>query len=218
MFKNISKIISILDYVKKKKEFKILIVASFFVMFLETFGIGSMIPLINHFTNENLLFTYDINLKQFFANFGISENNILNFILVIIIVIYLIKNLYVLLYSWVETKFAYSVRYDLGVRLFAKYLNRPYLFHVENDSSKLSTKILHETAVYHSALTHLSTFLTETLVMSGIILFLLILRPLETLIIIMIGFLLSSTFYFAFKSAFKGVLSVIYSSLQSNNN
>ena len=43
MLKNISKIINILDYIKKKKEFKILIVASFFVMFLETFGIGSKI-------------------------------------------------------------------------------------------------------------------------------------------------------------------------------
>ena len=67
MFANIQKIFEILDY-KKKREFKILVVLMFIAMLLETIGISSMIPLINYFTNENILATHNINFKQFLTN------------------------------------------------------------------------------------------------------------------------------------------------------
>ena len=136
MFANIQKIFEILDY-KKKREFKILVVLMFIAMILETIGISAMIPLINYFTNENILATHNINFKQFLLELGISQQNILNFILVFIILVFLIKNLYMGLYGWLESRFAYKVRFDLGARLFDKYLNSPYLFHVENSSSNL---------------------------------------------------------------------------------
>ena len=75
MFKNINKIIEILDN-KKKKEFKILILLMFFAMLLETIGISSMIPLINYFTNENILSSHNINLNQLLLEFGIPKKNI----------------------------------------------------------------------------------------------------------------------------------------------
>ena len=199
MFKNIKKIIKILDN-KKRQEFKILVSLMFFAMILETIGISSMIPLINYFTNENLLLFENFNLKLFLSKYGIAEENVLNFILIFIILIYLIKNLYMVFYGWLESKFAYKVRFDLGVRLFDKYLNNTYLFHVENNSSILINKIIQEAAVYGSALVHLSTLLTEALIMSGIIIFLTLIRPLETLIIILIGFTLSAIFYLALKN------------------
>ena len=64
MFTNIKKILEILDY-KKKREFKILVVLMFVAMVLETIGISSMIPLINYFTNENILASHNINFQQF---------------------------------------------------------------------------------------------------------------------------------------------------------
>ena len=171
----------------------------FLAMLLETIGIGSMIPLIHYFTNENVLLAHNINLNQYLLNFGISEKNILNFILIFIVIIYLLKNLYMGFYSWVESKFAYKVRFDLGVKLFNKYLNSSYLFHVENSSSNLTTKIIQEAALYGGALIQLSTLLTEILVILGITIFLLIIKPLETLIIILIGLGLSSVFYLTLK-------------------
>ena len=73
-------------------------------MILETIGIGSLIPLINFFTGENILLPYDINLNQTLLNLGISENHILNFIFIFIILIFLIKNIYIGFYSWLESK------------------------------------------------------------------------------------------------------------------
>ena len=198
MYNNFKKIFKILDKDQTKK-FKVLVILMFFAMFLETIGIGSIIPLISYFTNQNILLSNNNILNEFFSSSNIPEENILSYILILIIFIFLIKNLYMGLYGWLESKFAYKVRYDLGTKLFDKYLNSPYLFHVENNSSNLTTKIAHETAVFGSALIHLSALLTEILVILGIVIFLMILRPTETFIIIMIGFVTSLIFYLALK-------------------
>ena len=131
MFKNISKIFKILG-TERKKEFKILVVLMFFSMLLETIGISSLIPLINFFTDDNILLPYNINLNQTLLNLGIPENNILNFILIIIIVIFLIKNIYLGFYLWAESKFTYKIRFDLGVRLFEKYMYMLLNIHIEH--------------------------------------------------------------------------------------
>ena len=80
MIQGIIKIFKILD-TRKKREFNILIALMFFSMLLETIGITSMIPLINFFTDDNILLPYNINLNQVLFGFGIPESKILNFIL-----------------------------------------------------------------------------------------------------------------------------------------
>ncbi len=199
MFKIIKKIFKILDE-KKKKQFKILIVLMFISMFLETIGIGTMIPLINFFTNGNILLPNDINLNNLLLGLGISENKILIFILIIIISTFLIKNIYIGFYSWIESRFAYKIRYGLGVTLFNKFLYNPYTFHLQNNSSNLISKINQETAEFGNALIHLSTLLTETLILLGLISFLLVIKPEETLIIVLIGLISSLIFYSTLKN------------------
>jgi ABC-type multidrug transport system fused ATPase/permease subunit len=198
MLNSIIKILKILDF-KKKKEFKILIVLMFFSMLLETIGIGAMIPLINFFTDQNIILPYNINFSETLLSFGISENHIINIILIIIVTIFLLKNIYLGFYSWIESKFAYKIRFDLGVRLFNKYLYSPYEFHLSNNSANLTTKIVQESANYGAALISLSTLLTEMLIVFGLVTFLLIIKPQETIIIILIGFISSTIFYLALK-------------------
>ncbi len=198
MLKNINKILKVLD-TKQKKQFNILIFLMFFAMILETLGIGAIFPLINFFTNDLEALQNNYIINNFLKSFNISNENILNLILISIAIIFVIKNLYMAIYNWLESKFAYKVRMDIGVRLFSKYLNSPYTFHVENNSSNLLTKVEQETSVYGVSLIYLSTLFTEILVITGITLFLFLIRPLETLIVIFIGFFLSVIFYFPVK-------------------
>ena len=172
-------------------------------MILETLGIGAIFPLINFFTNDLEALQNNYIINNFLQSFSISNENILNLILISIAIIFVIKNLYMAIYNWLESKFAYKVRMDIGVRLFSKYLNSPYTFHVENNSSNLLTKVEQETSVYGVSLIYLSTLFTEILVITGITLFLFLIRPLETLIVIFIGFFLSVIFYFPVKNCFK---------------
>ena len=194
MFKIINKIIKVLES-KEKRQFRILICLMFLAMFLETMGIGSIFPLINYFTMDAELFFNNKQLNEIFIQLKISKENILNIMLIAIILIFTIKNLYLSVYIWLEGKFVQKVRFEIGVRLFKKYLNSPYMFHVENKSSSLMTKIEHETTIYGGSLLSLSSLLTEILVITGITIFLFFIRPLETLIVIFFGFLFSIIYY-----------------------
>ena len=73
MLNVVKKIFKILQK-KYRNKFKILVILMFFSMIVEKVGIGSMIPLINHFTGENILLPYNVNLNQIFLNFGIPQN------------------------------------------------------------------------------------------------------------------------------------------------
>ena len=80
MFKNIKKILKILDKDRRKK-FNILVLLMIVAMIFETIGIGSLLPLISYFTNENLLIS-EIQILNFTTKFKILENmNSLNLIL-----------------------------------------------------------------------------------------------------------------------------------------
>ena len=199
MYKSIIKIFKILNPSQLKK-FKILLFLMTISMIFETIGISSMVPLINFFTDGSLLPSLNVDLNNFFYEAGVKKENILHIVLIIIFIIYFIKNLYLGFYSWVETKFSYKVRFDIGVSLFKKYLNKPYMFHVENNSSHLMSKIIQDTAVFGSALSNVSALLTEILVIIGITLFLFIVKPLETSIIFFIGSILSVGFYIFIKN------------------
>ena len=87
--------------------------------------------------------------------------------MIFIIIIFLIKNIFIGLFAWLESKFAQTVRFDLGVKLFDKYLYSPYSFHLSNNSSYLIAKINNETTIYGNALIKFSQLLTEILVIVG---------------------------------------------------
>ena len=64
MFKNIKKILKILDKDRRKK-FNILVLLMIVAMIFETIGIGSLLPLISYFTNENLFNFGNPNFKLY---------------------------------------------------------------------------------------------------------------------------------------------------------
>ncbi len=176
---------------KEKRNFKLLMVMMFFAMLLETLGIASILPIINLFTNQ----TNELNFTKMKFLEGYDKQDLILLFSSIIFFIYIIKNLYLALYYFLETKFSYSVRFNLGARLFNYYLSKPYSFHLKKHSAKLITKITQETSLVGSSIMQLSILFTETLIISGIILLLLIIRPFETLIIIFLIFSFGFIFY-----------------------
>lgn len=189
--KSYQNIYSILNK-SEKKNFKLLILMMFFAMILETIGIASILPVINLLTNKttNIFFINDSLFN------GLSERNLILLFSSVILLIYLIKNLYLMYYYFLESKFSYNVRFNLGARLFNHYLSRPFSFHLDIHSSKLITKITQETTLAGNAIMQLSILVTEALIASGIIFLLLVIKPTETVIIIILIILFGSLFYF----------------------
>jgi ABC-type multidrug transport system fused ATPase/permease subunit len=197
MIANIKKIFEILDQYQKKK-FYILFFLMFISMILEILGIASLIPLINFFLKNDLIYYKQyIDKINFLDNFSVLE--IISLILFSIILFFLIKNLYLAFYYWFESKIIYKIRFDLGVKLFKKYINKPYSYHVERNSSDLLSKIIQQAPAFGNAIMSLASLFSNSILLIGIFAFLFILRPLETFLILLIIFFLSFIFFLLIK-------------------
>ena len=192
MINSINKIFSLLE-VKEKTQFLKLVILMFLASILETLGIASIFPLINFLTDQEKSISY---LDNFFINFTFFGSNYIIFLICIIFLVYLIKNIFLSFYYWFENKFAYNTRFNLGVRLYKGYLMRPYKFHLKNNSSILVTKIVQETSIFGSAIMNLSALITEIMVVIGITSLLLVIKPYETFYVIIIILSASIIFYY----------------------
>ena len=188
---SLKNIFSLLEKKEKVKFYKLSFLA-ITASILETVGIASIFPLINLLTGkgETLNFLTNLNIKFNFIN----DNQIIELI-IIIFFIYLLKNIFLSFFYWFENKFSYVTRFNLGNRLFANYLNSPFSFHLENNSSSLTTKIVQETALFGSSLMSMSALITETLIVVGITALLLIVKPFETICVIGIISIFGLLFY-----------------------
>lgn len=80
--------------------------------------------------------------------------------------------------SYWMTCLAWSISLDLQATLFAEYLRRPYLFHVQTNSARLYTNIVHETTrATNDILQNIFVLVTSLVTAAFIVLSVLLLNP-----------------------------------------
>jgi ABC-type multidrug transport system fused ATPase/permease subunit len=112
----------ILSFFKKKKLIFLLFL-SFIFAFLESIGIGLVFPLMisildNSFLND---FTFVIKTKEYLN----IENNI-NFYLFLIILVFMLKFLISLIYSYFQSKEIYNFEYNISDLILKNFLRKNY--------------------------------------------------------------------------------------------
>ena len=142
----IKKILNLLG-TKDKKNLSFVIVLSLFAAFFEILGISSLIPLIEFFSDQDVL-----GLKNLISSklhiIKIEENNLLILLISIVFVCFLFKNLFLAFFYFVESKFVMGTKANLINNLYEKYLFQNYSFHVNNNSSKLITNLNIESDIF----------------------------------------------------------------------
>lgn len=116
-------------------------------VFFDTIGIGMVIPIINvlidnDFTNK---FQFIQNIIDHLGN--PKKEELLISMVVFLLSIFLIKNIFLGILTWKKENFTYSVANLYAKKLLNNYCNKPYLFHKNNNSSKLINNLVHETSV-----------------------------------------------------------------------
>ena len=109
-------------------------------MILETAGVGLIIPFMQAFITDGI----NQNLVEFLSIFNIHPTSKYNLIFVLIAVlafIYTFKVLFLTYFSYAQTKLLADLRVSLSDKLYRTYLNKPYTFHLNNNSSKLIRNI-----------------------------------------------------------------------------
>ena len=180
------------------RKYKLKAVKLFFMMMfgmlLEVSGVGLIIPIIaiignNKLMSDNIIFTKFIEFLNSFE----SLTPILT-VMILFGFFFIFKAFYMVYLAWEQSKFVFSLQANLSKKLFLGYLKQPYTFHLQKNSSELHRNV-DETADISSAVNALAIFISESLVLIGIIIFLLVIEPFGTTIVIFLFLLASGSLY-----------------------
>ena len=196
MFNILGKINSLITS-RQRRGILILLVLLFIGMILEVFGLGIILPMINILLDPEMVNnTFGLrSVKSFFPRF--SHQDFIFFFLGIILLLYVIKTLYQVLLTYKQNVFINNVISNISNNLYTSYLNRPYKFHINSNTSELTKNLQIEVNYFFSFLSSLISLFLELGFLLAIILTLIFIEPIGAISIgIFYGFL--SVIFFQF--------------------
>lgn len=155
---------------------------TFITMILETLSISILFPLVNIFINNES----DIGIINYLIE-RFNFENILFLLSLMLIIVFVTKNLFLFFFTLYKNKVVSDVHYTLSTSLLKKYIDNNYLFHTIRNSSLLIRNITHEVPIIHNILLQTIIIVTECLVIFGISIFLIYINPIVTIYMVLFG-------------------------------
>jgi len=168
---------------QQKKRAIALILLMIVGMLLETLGIGLIVPLIGLLMQDDLPRRHTL-IQGLYHQLGEpSQSELVIVALISLITIYGIKNLFLGVLNWKQASFAHDVQSKLSYRLFEIYLTQPYVFHLQRNSAQLIRNVTVEINMLSHTIIAFLLIMTESLVISGIVILLLWVEPIGALVV-----------------------------------
>ena len=143
MFEILKNLFSLLSRKQKYGLLRVQILVILMATF-EVISLVSILPFMALVGNSNLLFEPGI-LNDFYKYSEIIDpNDFLILMALIVLVIILSSSLFSMYTTWKLAMFGNQVGADIGNRLYKFYMFQPWIFHSNENSTKLVTKIAHE--------------------------------------------------------------------------
>ena len=155
---------------KQKKSFIVLTILMFVSMLFEILTLGTLFVLLNFLTDPTnaksiILISYIESL-----NFGYP----LHFqILIVFLSIFFLKTTVNIFISWKENNYIFSTKAEIGQTFFKGYIYLPRIFHLRSNTSEIIKNLTQEMDYFIGALLAVSIIVMETIVLSGLVIFLL---------------------------------------------
>lgn len=177
----LNKLLKLFD---KKEKKKLLIICFMMIIaaLFETIGIGLIVPFVGIVTNpemiqEQAILSYMYDLFKFQSTIGFVI-----FSVVFLLSVFILKNLYLLFFNYVQYKVILNQQVKLSRDLFKEYLTKPYTFHLQRNTSNLLRNVNEEVPkVFQGIILSGFQLLTEGLVIIFILILLLITAPVATI-------------------------------------
>ena len=148
MFLSLKKTFNLLTSQQKKGAFLFLIML-FFATLLEGLSIALVFPLIKMLTDKNYLNIINEKFAYFdFQNF--NNEQIITFILISIIIVYLLKSAYLIFFSWWKSNYILKINNNISNRLYFKYMHSPYNFFFDKNSAEFIRNVYSEARYINS--------------------------------------------------------------------
>lgn len=163
---------------------------------LEFLGVSLILPFVQLVMDpEGQESGWSLFLRNWFP--AASERELLFLTGGILIAVYIVKNLYLLLLKLAELRFIFNNRLELSGRLMRSYMEKPYPFHLEKNSSEVLQTVTFEVNKLYDLILYGMELVSDLLIIVLIAAFLLWKDPAITLVVVaLLG--MCSAIYFGF--------------------
>lgn len=153
---------------KRKKQFLILFVLSWIGAGVEMLGISAILPFVQALLDMDAIMQNE-NFRPILQILSIENKEAFILLLgIAIIIVYFLKNIYLLALSYLTSRYQTGVQRDLAIYMLHQYLKRPYIFFVNNNSNAIVRNVDSDTGgistMIQSGMKVLSESLTVLLV------------------------------------------------------
>ncbi|OHD26361.1 MAG: hypothetical protein A2Y38_00190 [Spirochaetes bacterium GWB1_59_5] len=182
MLSGVGKLWTVFDD-KERRAMVMLLVSILFLAFVEMAGVGSMLPFLTVASNPGFVESNEL-LRSVKAMLGIESNKVFLAVLgLFVVAVIILQNAFHALVVVTKSRFSQRVGNNMSCRLFGHYLNKPYVFYLNENSSNLSKNVLGEAQlVVTGYLTPLLEATTDVVVGLGLITVLVAVNPLAAFI------------------------------------
>lgn len=162
---------------------------------LETFVVGIFYPFISILKKPEIIQDYKV-LRWIYYTIGVgSSREFLIWTAVGLIIIYLLKNTYLVLLTYTQFKFMFNKQIAFSHRLFNFYLHQPYTFYLQRNTAEILQKInVVVPLMFNGFMLQAMMLFVEIITTIFILCLLVLLKPLPS--ILAIGMLGTATFVF----------------------
>lgn len=184
--KNIIKKFSKILNKKQKIRVTIIVIMMVIGAFLETLGVGLILPLVSAIMNSNVITT---NRYAMLICDWLNINTTRTFMIIVIVAlicIYITKNMYLFFEYYVQYRFICNNRFSVQTRLMDIYLQRPYDFFLNAESGEIIRVVTSDTANTFSLLSCVLSFFTEAVVSVALIVTIVAIDPLMAFLVAMV--------------------------------
>lgn len=115
-----------------------------------------------------------------------SDRQFFLYIVIILIVMYFLKNAYLMLISYIQYTFIYNNQLRLSGRLVDCYLKKPYTYHLDTNSAELIRSIMLDSERFFQLLLTVFSVFSEVLMSLLMCVYLLVVDPMITISVVVI--------------------------------
>lgn len=169
---------------KQKIKLIILLILIFVGSLLELVGVSAVLPLANVAIEPDIINqqdTYRLIAEWFKLE---SANDFVLFFSLILAILYIVKNVYLVLYRNFQYKFTYNTNKSIALKLMDSYLHQDYLFHVAHNVAELQRNITTDVSQFVNTVSTIINITVEGCTSFLLLLLLLMADPITTMLVI----------------------------------
>lgn len=154
----------------------VVFVCSLIGAILEVLGVGIIMPLVQAFMDTNKLMKNSI-ICRIVQIFGINQDDSSGIIILLtcgVIIIFVLKNIYFILLSWIRIKFSCKISRELSTKMMSNYMKRGYEFFLNHNTAELSRNISGDVSGVDTIIYQLLRVLVDSLTIFMIVIYIMI--------------------------------------------